>query len=80
MSLTLIVIVNVALDAALLGGLAWVLSRPARLTAHIRSTPAARVRRRSRRGALRGVAAHAATTAHAPASAGADWSASRRAA
>jgi hypothetical protein len=32
MSLTLIIIVNVALDATLLGGLAWVLSRPARLT------------------------------------------------
>jgi hypothetical protein len=32
MSLTLIIIVNVALDATLLGGLAWVLARPARLT------------------------------------------------
>ena len=64
MSLTLIVIVNVALDAALLGGLAWVLSRPARLTPHARSTPTARARRGPRRGAVRG-AAHAAHAAAA---------------
>jgi hypothetical protein len=35
MPLTLIVIVNVALDAALLGGLAYGLARPSRLTPHL---------------------------------------------
>ena len=49
MSLTLIVIINVALDAALLGGLAWALSRPARLTAHVSTVAAATSRRRERR-------------------------------
>jgi hypothetical protein len=51
MSLTLIIIVNVALDATLLGGLAWVLSRPARLTPHVHSKSSSRVRQRPRRAA-----------------------------
>jgi hypothetical protein len=34
MSLTSIVAINAVLDAALLGSLAWALSRPARLTPH----------------------------------------------
>jgi len=65
MSLTLIVIINVALDVALLGGLAWVLSRPARLIAHVQLEPVSRTRRNPRRDAVR--------TAHA-AHAAPDWS------
>jgi len=49
MSLTLIIIINVALDGALLGGLAWVLSRPARLTPHVHS----RLRRSPLRASVR---------------------------
>jgi hypothetical protein len=40
MSLTLIIILNGALDAALLGGLACALARPARLTPHLRGVTA----------------------------------------
>ncbi|HXR14460.1 MAG TPA: hypothetical protein VN740_07335 [Solirubrobacteraceae bacterium] len=44
MSVTLIIFVNVALDAALLGGLAYALARPTRLTPHLRivAAPGAR--------------------------------------
>jgi len=65
MSLTLIIIINVALDAALLGGLAWVLSRPARFTPHAHPRTVSRVGRAPRRAV--------APTAHA-AHAAADWS------
>lgn len=39
MSLPLIVVINVALDAALIGGLAWAMSRPSRLTPHRHDRP-----------------------------------------
>jgi len=56
MSLTLIIILNAALDGALLGGLACALARPARLTPHLRAGTAApvlatAVRAPARRGA-----------------------------
>ena len=40
MSLTLIITINAALVAALLGGLACALARPARLTPHLRPVTA----------------------------------------
>ena len=67
MSLTLIVVINVALDAALLGGLAWALSRPARLTAHAAAIAPASTRRRGRRSAAHGVADWSVRTSRATA-------------
>ncbi len=55
MSVPLLIAVNVALDAALLGGLAYALVRPSRLARHLHAgAPAPRpatARRRARRGA-----------------------------
>jgi hypothetical protein len=70
MSLSLIIIANVALDAVLLGGLAWVLSRPARLTPHVHPRASSRVHQSARRADVRA----------APASAGWTASSSRQAA
>ena len=56
MSLTLIVVINVAIDAALLSGLAWALSRPAKLTPHLSTrtqAPAPVARHSSSRSATR---------------------------
>jgi hypothetical protein len=56
MSLTLIIVINVALDAALIGGLAWAMSRPSRLAPHRRQfgDAEAPLRQRTRRGGLHG--------------------------
>jgi hypothetical protein len=53
MTLTTIIILNVALDVALLAGLAIVMTRPARLTAHRAqaATSMRRLRRSHRRAA-----------------------------
>ena len=52
MSLTLIIILNVALDGALLGGLAHALARPSRLSPHLETIAApAATRRPARRSA-----------------------------
>ena len=56
MSLTFIVAINAALAAALLGGLAWAMSHPARLTPHRQELAIARApsRQRSRRRSAHG--------------------------
>jgi hypothetical protein len=56
MSVTLIVVINVALDAALIGGLAWAMSRPSRLSPHRRQLgdAGAPLRQRTRSGVLHG--------------------------
>ena len=48
MSLSLMIVINTALDAALLGGLAWAMARPARMTPHRQQLTIARVHSRRR--------------------------------
>lgn len=54
MTMTLVVILNVVLDVAILGALAFVMSRPARLTPHAEAGPARAPRERVARDRARG--------------------------
>jgi hypothetical protein len=53
MTMTLVVILNVVFDAAILGALAFVMSRPAKLTPHAEAGPARSPRERVARDRAR---------------------------
>lgn len=69
MSLTLIIAINASLDAALLGGLAWAMSRPAQLAPHRQELAIARApsRQSSRRRSAHGSSASSVRTSRATA-------------
>jgi hypothetical protein len=54
MTITLVVISNVVLDVAILGALAFVMSRPAKLTPHAEAGPVRSPRERVARDRARG--------------------------